>query len=134
MDKRQFTHCALEDMENWLPTLRSEVQRVLRHLHVLSSPVVIPLGVIIEELDDLLAHCRSSSLDRNYISLMLCEAQVGQHEVLEAYLDLVDRSVTWSPDQQLHVLSSLSALLADWMQTAERYALLAFFCRLFLRR
>lgn len=110
---------SFEDVEHWLPSLRAEVQRVVRHLMAIVSPVPIPLGVLIEELQDLLARCQP--MDRNYTAQLLIDANVSQHVVLDAYLDLIDRSVELTADQQLHLLASFSAVLTDWMNTADRY-------------
>jgi hypothetical protein len=118
--------CRLEDSAHWLPGLREELQRVLRHLLALPAPSGLPLGLLVEETEDLLAHLRTLSpasavcIERNYCAKLLIEAGVSPHAALEAYLDLLDRSVEWAADRQVQLLASFSAVLADWMQTAAR--------------
>eukprot|EP00981_Chlorochromonas_danica_P004316 scaffold867_cov176-Ochromonas_danica.AAC.3 len=124
IDRRHsYTQAIFEDADHWLPALRAEVQRVLSHLVTLSSPVALPIPVLIEELEELLARRRvlsSRGFDRRYTAQLLCEAGVDQHAVLEAYLDVIDHSIDQAVDYQLQLLSSFSAMMKDWIATAER--------------
>lgn len=125
IDRRHsYTQATFEDADHWLPALRAEVQHVLSHLVTLSSPVALPIPVLIEELEELLARRRvlsSRGFDRRYTAQLLCEAGVDQHAVLEAYLDVIDHSVDQAVDYQLQLLSSFSAMMKDWIATAERF-------------
>lgn len=65
-------------------------------------------------------HCQPTGRDREYIVQLLLEAHFDKHRVLEAYLELIHRSMDWPMEKQLPVLSSFSALLVLWMKTASQ--------------
>lgn len=111
------------DVDAWLPLFKQQFHDLGAHLDARSNPVHFPVVLLVEELEDIISTVhliQPGKLPVTYVASCFRDLAVPRGVLVEAYLQVFERSVDKTAEAQTYLLASTLHLLLDWVRDSLR--------------